>query len=112
MSARTPAPCDTGPHTTPAQIGHHTAMARSAAQSDFAVDPRAGRGAAGPASPDDRDHGDDVTATDAGSALPRATLRSSQASALATRIVMTVALLMLGALFLICLIGPHIPAGE
>lgn len=44
--------------------------------------------------------------------LPRAELHSSEASARATRWVMTIAVVMLVALALICAIGPHIPAGE
>lgn len=44
--------------------------------------------------------------------LPRAELRSTEASARATRIVMTFTFVVLAALALLTLIGPHIPSGE
>jgi hypothetical protein len=37
---------------------------------------------------------------------------SKEASPRATRLVMTIAFVMLGLLVLMCAIGPHIPAGE
>lgn len=44
--------------------------------------------------------------------LPRAFLKSNEATARSTKIVMTVAFVMLVVLVLMCMIGPHIPAGE
>ena len=44
--------------------------------------------------------------------LPRAVLQSNEASALATKIVMTVTWLALGILVLLTLVGPHLPSGE
>ena len=44
--------------------------------------------------------------------LPRAYLRSNEATARTTKIVMTATFVMLVVLLLICAIGPHIPAGE
>jgi len=44
--------------------------------------------------------------------LPRAFLRSNEATARSTKIVMTLTFVMLVVLVLICAIGPHIPAGE
>lgn len=44
--------------------------------------------------------------------LPRATVRSDEASPTATRWVMGVMWFVLIALVLLCAIGPHIPAGE
>ena len=44
--------------------------------------------------------------------LPRAYLRSNEATARSTKIVMTFTFVMLVVLALICAIGPHIPAGE
>jgi hypothetical protein len=44
--------------------------------------------------------------------LPRAILRSNEATARTTKIVMTFTFVMLAILLLICAIGPHIPAGE
>lgn len=76
-------------------------MPRSSAQSDFAVvrapDPAAVvelPPAAGPIS------------------LPRAQLRSTEASAFASRWIMRVTLVMLFVLFVLCMVGPHIPSGE
>lgn len=43
--------------------------------------------------------------------LPRATVRTNQASARATRIVLTLTWIMLTILVLMLLIGPHIPSG-
>jgi hypothetical protein len=76
-------------------------MPRSAAQSDFVVHrppPPATDGApeeAGEQEP-----------------LPRAELRSHEASAGATRWVMTLTFVVLAALVILCVVGPHIPAGE
>ena len=44
--------------------------------------------------------------------LPRAAVRSSFASDRATRLVMSFTFIVLGVLFLLTLIGPHVPAGE
>lgn len=44
--------------------------------------------------------------------LPEATLRSTEASARATKAVYIVTFIVLALLVLICTIGPHIPAGE
>ena len=44
--------------------------------------------------------------------LPRAFLRSNEATARSTKIVMTLTFVMLVVLLLICAIGPHIPSGE
>jgi hypothetical protein len=44
--------------------------------------------------------------------LPVATLRSSEASARATRFVYIVMFIVLAALVVLCVVGPHIPAGE
>jgi hypothetical protein len=44
--------------------------------------------------------------------LPRAFLKSNEATSRSTKIVMTFTFVMLVVLFLICAIGPHIPAGE
>ena len=44
--------------------------------------------------------------------LPRAVVRSTEASARATKVVMTFTWIMLAVLALICAIGPHIPSGE
>ena len=63
-------------------------MPRSPLQSDFAVDP------------------------DPPGKLPRAVLRSTDASARSTKIVMTFTWIMLAVLALMCAIGPHIPSGE
>ncbi len=43
--------------------------------------------------------------------LPTATLRSPEASARATRIVMTLTFIVLAALVVLCMVGPHIPGG-
>ena len=45
-------------------------------------------------------------------AIPEAKLLSNEASALSTKIVMWAAVIMLGVLGLLLLIGPHIPSGE
>jgi len=75
-------------------------MPRSAAQSDFAV----------------------VRAPDpvvielpelaAAVTLPRAQVHTTEAGAFATRWVMRATLLLLLALVILCMIGPHIPSGE
>jgi len=44
--------------------------------------------------------------------LPRAEVRTVFASARATRWVLTFVFVVLGVLTLLCMIGPHIPAGE
>ena len=61
-------------------------MPRSPAQSDFVIEQR--------------------------DELPEARVHSTQASARATRWVMTLTFVMLAAFVLLCLIGPHIPSGE
>ena len=57
-------------------------------------------------------HREPEPAEDEPGELPRAVLRSSEASARATKVVMTFTWIMLAVLALICAIGPHIPAGE
>ncbi len=77
-------------------------MPRSAAQSDFVVyrpPPPPGADGAMPADGD-------------AEALPRAELRSNEASAFATKWVMTLTFVVLAALVILCAVGPHIPAGE
>jgi len=69
-------------------------MPRSAAQSDFVV--------SAPPLAEDGEPGE----------LPHAQLRSNEASARATKWVMTATFVMLAILVLMCAIGPHIPAGE
>lgn len=73
------------------------AMPRSPLQSDFAVvrEPEP----------------TEAVGDDAGE-LPRAVLRSTEASARSTKIVMTFTWIMLAVLALICAVGPHIPSGE
>ena len=44
--------------------------------------------------------------------LPRAILRSNEATSRSTKLVMTATWIMLAVLALICAIGPHIPSGE
>ena len=44
--------------------------------------------------------------------LPRMALRTTEASARATRLVMVFTFVVLAALLLLTLIGPHVPAGE
>jgi hypothetical protein len=77
-------------------------MPRSAAQSDFVVvsQPREVEVPAGP-----------IGEATGPVELPRAVLRSPEASARATRVVMTFTFIVLGALALLTLIGPHVPAG-
>ena len=75
-------------------------MGKPAGQCDFAVAPAA----VGPVGHAER-------APDA-EALPAAQLRSTEASALATRVVMHATWIMFVLLFLVAVIGPHIPSGE
>ncbi len=82
-----------------AAIGHHRGMGKPPGQCDFAVVAEAVAEA------------DDERAADA-EALPGAQLRSTEASALATRIVMHATWIMFVLLFLVAVIGPHIPSGE
>lgn len=84
-------------------------MGKPAGQCDFAVAPGAS-GPEGPAGPQGCPD-DDERAADA-EALPAAQLRSTEASALATRIVMHATWIMFVLLFLVAVIGPHIPSGE
>lgn len=44
--------------------------------------------------------------------LPKAIVRTTEASARSTKIVMTLTFIMLAILALMCAIGPHIPSGE
>lgn len=44
--------------------------------------------------------------------LPEAKLRSNEASAAATKIVLTLTFVILAALVVLCVVGPHIPSGE
>ncbi|MBA3503284.1 MAG: hypothetical protein H0T65_23185 [Deltaproteobacteria bacterium] len=76
-------------------------MPRSALQSDFSVnrEPVAVEVPEG-MSPEEAEE------------LPRAFLRSNEATARTTKIVMTFTFVMLAILILICMIGPHIPSGE
>jgi hypothetical protein len=77
-------------------------MPRSAAQSDFVVYRDA---------PVELPAGPNSDATGPVE-LPRAVLQSSEASARATRIVMGLTWFMLAVLAILCMVGPHIPAGE
>lgn len=77
-------------------------MGKPAGQCDFAVAP--GAATAGPV--DDAERAADAEP------LPAAQLRSTEASALATRIVMHATWIMFVLLFLVAIIGPHIPSGE
>jgi len=45
-------------------------------------------------------------------ALPTAKLRSPEASAVATRWVLLLTFVVLAALVVLCMVGPHIPTGE
>jgi len=96
--------CDTAPHTAPRQIGHHLrTVIRAPGQSDFVVQrPPAD------ATPDVRE----LPAGAPWVALPEARLRSTEASALATRWVTVAALVMLFALLVLTVVGTHIPSGE
>jgi hypothetical protein len=80
-------------------------MPRSAAQSDFVVQPRPPQEQLlVPAAP--------IGAATGPVELPRAVLRTPFASARATRLVMGFTFIVLGILALLTMIGPHIPAGE
>lgn len=74
-------------------------MGKPAGQCDFAV--ASGAAAVG-----------EEARTAEAEALPPAQLRSTEASATATRIVMHATWIMFVLLFLVAVIGPHIPAGE
>ena len=78
-------------------------MPRSAAQCDFDVTspPDDAPAIEGPIAP-----GTEVVE------LPRAAVRTTQASARATRIVMGFTWFVLAVLALLTLIGPHVPSGE
>lgn len=92
--------CDTAPHPGAVGIGHHSPMARSAAQSDFVVSrPPPVVAAASELLPD-------------GTEVSRAEPRSTEASAFATKWVMIATFVVLVALVVLCAVGPHIPAGE
>jgi hypothetical protein len=78
-------------------------MPRSAAQSDFVVQ----------TSPPEEELSDGPIGDGTGPVeLPRAAVRTTQASERATRFVMTLTLIVLGLLVLLTLIGPHVPSGE
>jgi hypothetical protein len=77
-------------------------MPRSSAQSDFVV----------LADPDPVPDPELPAAAGPVRLPPRAWLRSNEASAIATRIVMIATGLVLAALLVLTLVGPHIPAGE
>jgi hypothetical protein len=79
-------------------------MPRSAAQSDFVVQ------AAPP--PEVEEPVGPIGEATGVVELPRAVHRSPFASARATRLVMAFTFIVLGALLLLTIIGPHIPAGE
>jgi hypothetical protein len=81
-------------------------MPRSAAQSDFVVQ-----------SPPPEPEEAELVAAPIGEGtgpveLPRARRRTRFASERATRVVMTFTFIVLAALMLLTMIGPHIPAGE
>jgi hypothetical protein len=94
--------CDTAPHDRGRDLGHHSPMPRSSAQSDFVVGPAPVELDASEPLPDGAD----------GAALPVAVVRTSRASERTTRWVMRLTWFMLAVLALICAIGPHIPSGE
>ncbi|HEU0032675.1 MAG TPA: hypothetical protein VFQ53_18715 [Kofleriaceae bacterium] len=77
-------------------------MPRSSAQSDFVVKPREPE----PEPVVELPEGADAVQ------LPRAVLKSTEASARATRLVMTITFVVLAALVILTLVGPHIPSGE
>jgi hypothetical protein len=77
-------------------------MARSEAQSDFAV--------IWPEVPLSRLPALPMTGEPV--VLPPAEVRTAEAGALATRWVMRLTILVLFALLVLCAVGPHIPAGE
>ncbi len=78
-------PRDNAPHVVGRRIRHLKTMPRSVGQSDFDVQ------------------------TDP---LPHARLESGEATARTTKWVMTFVWISLALLFLLMLIGPHIPSGE
>ena len=80
---------------------HRRAMPRSPLQSDFSVH-RAPVAIEVP----------DGMSPEEAAELPRAYLRSSEATARSTKLVMTITFVMLAVLVLLCAIGPHIPSGE
>jgi hypothetical protein len=88
---------DTTPHGDPATIRHPRSMARSQAQSDFSVS---------------RPPEVKLPAVAALVELPRAEESMAEAGAFATRWVMRLTVLVLAALAVLCLVGPHIPGGE
>lgn len=97
--------CDTRPQPAAAGSRITIGMPRSAAQSDFVVTPA-------PPVEDDELVGAPIGVGTAPVELPRARLRTRFASARATRVVMTFTFIVLAALMLLTVIGPHIPAGE
>jgi hypothetical protein len=77
-------------------------MPRSSAQSDFVIH----------AEPEVFDQPVELPRGADAVHLPRAVLRSNEASAFATRWVMRVLFVLFAALAILTLVGPHIPAGE
>jgi hypothetical protein len=77
-------------------------MPRSSAQSDFVIQ----------SAPEEVLHVGPIGEATSPVELPRVVLRSSEASARATRVVMTFTFVVLAVLVLLTMIGPHIPAGE
>lgn len=92
---------DIAPQAGGPEVGHHRAMPRSSAQSDFVI-------RAEPEVLDDPELPQEAGAV----GLPRARLRSNEASGFATRWVMTLTWVVLAALAILCVVGPHIPSGE
>ncbi len=78
-------------------------MGKPAGQCDFAV--------ASGATAEGEEATDAERSADA-APLPAAQLRSTEASAVATRVVMHATWIMFVLLFLVAVIGPHIPSGE
>lgn len=95
-------PRDIAPHDATAQLGHHRDMARSSAQSDFVIQ----------AEPEVLEQPVDLPVSARLVELPRAAVRSTEASAFATRWVMGLTFVMLVLLVILCAVGPHIPTGE
>jgi len=91
--------CDTAPQADRAGRAHHRYMPRSQAQSDFEF--------AAPAP-------EVIVLPEVAQVieLPRAEVRTMFASARATKWVLTFVWIVLAVLTLLCMIGPHIPAGE
>ncbi len=85
-------------------------MPRSPLQSDFVIqepEPEAPE-----LDPDGPPIGEATAVVEMPRRIPFAVWRTNQASSRATKIVMTATWIALAILLLMCLIGPHIPAGE